>query len=96
MAERLVDVKAGERLVHTFPVTKSERPAEPGDEGFKKKAPEAAANAKVVPNEELESEADLGPCTGGRAAVDPHPRFLSGESRHLWSSADISGPAGSR
>lgn len=55
MPERLVDIKAGERLLHTFPVTTSDRTAEAGDEAFKKKALEAAANAKVVSNEKLET-----------------------------------------
>ena len=50
MPERLVDVKAGERILHTFPVTISDRTAETGNDGFKKKALEAAANAKLVPN----------------------------------------------
>ncbi|MHB8816513.1 MAG: DUF2934 domain-containing protein [Steroidobacteraceae bacterium] len=51
MPERLVDVKTGKGLLHTFPITTSDRT----DEAFKKKALEAAANAKVVPNEELET-----------------------------------------
>jgi hypothetical protein len=51
MPERLVDVKAEERVLHTFPVTVSDGAAE---DAFKNKALEAAANAKVVPNEELE------------------------------------------
>lgn len=55
MPEKLVDVKAGERLLHTFPVRAGDRTAEPREEDFKRKALEAAANAKVVPNEELDS-----------------------------------------
>jgi len=55
MPEKLVDVKAGERLLHTFPVRTGDGTGEPREEDFKKKALEAAANAKVVPNEELES-----------------------------------------
>jgi len=55
MPERLVDVKTGERVVHTFPITVSDRTAEIGAEGFKKKALEAAANAKLVPNREFET-----------------------------------------
>jgi hypothetical protein len=55
MPERLVDVKESERVVHTFPVTISDRDAETGEHGFKKKALEAAANAKLVPNKELET-----------------------------------------
>lgn len=48
MPERLVDVKTGERLLHTFPVTISNRAAESGEEAYKKKALEAAANAALV------------------------------------------------
>ena len=55
MPERLVDIKAGERVLHTFPVTAGDRAAERGEESFKKKALEAAANAKLVPNEDLET-----------------------------------------
>lgn len=54
MPERLVDVETEERVVHTFPVTVSDRAAERSEDAFKNKALEAAANAKVVPNEELE------------------------------------------
>jgi hypothetical protein len=54
MPERLVDVeKQGSRVLHTFPVTVSAPPEEEG--AFKRKALEAAANAKLVPNEELDS-----------------------------------------
>ena len=55
MPERLVDVKTGETVLHTFPVTISDRTAETGEDGFKEKALEAAANAKLVPNKELET-----------------------------------------
>ena len=55
MPKHLVDVKTGERVLHTFPVTISDRTAETGEDGFKKKALEAAANAKLVPNKELET-----------------------------------------
>ena len=54
MPERLVDVKRkGAEVLHTFPVTVS-RPAD-DEEAFKQKALEAAAHAKLVPNEELET-----------------------------------------
>ena len=54
MPERLVDVeKQGAKVLHTFPVTISAPAVE--DEAFKQKALEAAGNAKLVPNEELES-----------------------------------------
>jgi hypothetical protein len=53
MPERLVDVeKQGAKVLHTFPVTIS---APAVEEAFKEKALEAAGNAKLVPNEELES-----------------------------------------
>src|ERR1700729_1786875 len=55
MVERLVDVKTGERVLHTFPVTISDRTAETGEDAFKEKALEAAANAKLVPNKDLET-----------------------------------------
>ncbi len=53
MPERLVDVeRKGAEVLHTFPVAVS-RPAD--EEAFKQKALEAAAHAKLVPNEELTS-----------------------------------------
>jgi hypothetical protein len=56
MPERLVDVeKQGVQVLHTFPVTIKDPAAETDEEAFKRKALEAAANAKLVPNEELES-----------------------------------------
>jgi hypothetical protein len=55
MPERLVDVNAGGRVLHTFPVTTSDRTAEMGEDGYKRKALEAAANAKLVPNRELKT-----------------------------------------
>ncbi len=74
MAERLVEVeKLGHRLLHTFPVTTSASPTE--EEPFKQKALEAAANAKLVPNEELESlEAKIHVDRGGQLTPfgDPH------------------------
>jgi hypothetical protein len=82
MSERLVDVKAGERLLHTFPVTTSGRPAEAGDEGFKKKALEAAANAKVVPNEELGTlSADMHFSRGGPLQPNPDPLGVLAETK---------------
>lgn len=47
MPERLVDAKSGERLLHTFPATASDRTAEAGDEGFKKKL--HACYVSIVP-----------------------------------------------
>lgn len=55
MKERLVDVKKGETVVHTFPVTVGDPVAAKDDEAFKKKALVAAALAKVLPNPELEN-----------------------------------------
>jgi len=49
--ERLIDVKARETTLHTFPVTVSDTNADTGV--FKKKALEAAANAHLLPNQEL-------------------------------------------
>ena len=73
MPERLVDVeKQGSKVLHTFPVTISP-PA--GDEAFKQKALEAAGNAKLVPNEELESlNAKMHVSRSGQLAPygDPH------------------------
>jgi Protein of unknown function (DUF2934) len=58
MTERLVDVeknveKNGRVVLHTFPITIKEPAAETKEEAFKQKALDAAANAKLVPNEEL-------------------------------------------
>jgi hypothetical protein len=56
MPERLVDVeKQGVAVLHTFPVTIKEPATETEEEAFERKALEAAAHAKLVPNEELES-----------------------------------------
>ncbi len=53
MPERLVDVETqASKVLHTFPVTIT---APSVDEAFKEKALEAAANAHLVPNEELGS-----------------------------------------
>lgn len=52
MPERLIDIKARETTLHTFPVTVSDPDADTGV--FKKKALEAAANAQLLPSEALE------------------------------------------
>jgi hypothetical protein len=69
-----VDVeKQGANVLHTFPVTTSARATE--EEPFKQKALEAAANAKLVPNEELESlNAKMHVSRGGQLTPygDPH------------------------
>ena len=55
MPERLVDIeKQGTNVLHTFPVTIKDPAAETAEEAFKRKALEAAAHAKLVPNEELD------------------------------------------
>jgi hypothetical protein len=74
MPERLVDIeKQGAKVLHTFPVTIS-APAE-AEEAFKEKALEAAGNAKLVPNEELDSlNAKMHVSRGGQLTPygDPH------------------------
>src|ERR1700733_1948798 len=74
MPERLVDVeRRGAQLLHTFPVSTSAPPTE--EEPFKQKALEAAANAKLVPNEELETlNARIHTDRGGQLTPfgDPH------------------------
>ena len=69
-----VDVeKQGANVLHTFPVTTSAPATE--EEPFKQKALEAAANAKLVPNEELESlNAKMHVSRGGQLTPygDPH------------------------
>jgi hypothetical protein len=74
MPERLVDVeKQGSQVLHTFPVTITAPAAE--EDAFKEKALEAAGNAKLVPNEELDSlNAKMHISRGGQLAPygDPH------------------------
>jgi hypothetical protein len=75
MPERLVDVeKQGAKVLHTFPITIS-GPAAAAEEAFKQKALDAAANAKLVPNAELESlNAKMHVGRGGQLTPygDPH------------------------
>ena len=74
MPERLVDVeKQGSNVLHTFPITITAPAAE--EDAFKEKALEAAGNAKLVPNEELESlNAKMHVSRGGQLTPygDPH------------------------
>ena len=74
MAERLVDLeRRGAELLHTFPVTAGAPATD--EEAFMQKALEAAANAKLVPNEELESlNAKMHVSRGGQLTPygDPH------------------------
>ena len=83
MPERLVDVKAGERVLHTFPVTISDSTAaETSEDGFKKKALEAAANAKLVPNKELETlSANMHVSRSGPLEPDPDPLGVLAETK---------------
>ena len=82
MAERLVDVKTGERLLHTFPITTGEQTGKTGDDAFKKKALEAAAHAKVVPNEELETlSARMHFDRGGALQPNPDPLGVLAETK---------------
>ena len=82
MPERLVDIKTGERLLHTFPVTTSDQTAQAGDESFKKKALEAAAHAEVVPNEELETlSARMHVSRGGPLQPNPDPLGVLAETK---------------
>jgi hypothetical protein len=73
MPERLVDEKQGPKVLHTFPVTISAPVVE--EEAFKRRRLEAAGNAKLVPNEELESlNAKMHVSRGGQLTPygDPH------------------------
>jgi Protein of unknown function (DUF2934) len=74
MPERLVDVeRKGAEILHTFPVTISDPAKE--EDAFKDKALEAAAHAKLVPNEELEHlQANMHVSRGGQLTPfgDPH------------------------
>ena len=74
MPERLVDVeKQGSNVLHTFPITITAPAAE--EDAFKEKALEAAGNAKLVPNEELDSlNAKMHVSRGGQLTPygDPH------------------------
>ena len=80
MPERLVDVeKQGANVLHTFPVTISP-PA--GEEAFKQKALEAAGNAKLVPNEELESlNAKMHVSRGGQLTPYGDPQGVPTETK---------------
>jgi hypothetical protein len=73
MPERLVDIeKQGSKVLHTFPVTIS---ASADEQAFKEKALEAAGNAKLVPNDELEGlDAKMHVSRGGQLTPfgDPH------------------------
>jgi len=74
MPERLVDVETRDsKVLHTFPVTISAPFA--GEGAFKDKALEAAANAKLTPNEDLGGlTAKMHTSRGGQLTPygDPH------------------------
>ena len=74
MPERLIDVeRKGAEVLHTFPVTASAPATD--EEAFKQKALEAAANAKLVPNDQLENlNAKMHVSRGGQLTPygDPH------------------------
>ena len=86
MPERLVDVKTdvktGGRVLHTFPVTVNDGTAERGEDGFKKKALEAAANAQLVPNNELETlSVDMHITRSGPLEPDSDPLGVLAETK---------------
>ena len=82
MPERLVDVKTGERILHTFSVAISDRAAETSDESHKRKALEAAAHAKLVPTQELETlSAHLHVGRGGPLEPDRDPLGVLAETK---------------
>jgi hypothetical protein len=68
MTERLVDIlDANGRIIHTYPVTLGEG----SDSDFMAKGLEAAANGRLVPNEELASlTVRIHHSRGGRMAPD--------------------------
>jgi hypothetical protein len=80
--ERLIDVKTGGRVLHTFPVRVDDQSASAGEEAFKQKALEAAANAKVVPNAQLKDlSADLHVCRSGPLELYPDPLGVLAETK---------------
>ena len=82
MPERLVDVKTGERVLHTFPITVSEQTAETGEDAYKKKALEAAANAKLLPNKGLRTlSAKMHVSHSGRLEPEPDPLGVLAETK---------------
>ncbi len=81
MSERLVDIKSGARVLHTFPVTISDR-TDQSEDAFKKKALEAAANAELVPVEELATlSAHMHISRSGPLEPDPDPLGVLAETK---------------
>ena len=81
MPERLVDVeKQDSQVLHTFPVTISAPAAE--EDAFKEKALEAAGNARLVPNEELDSlNAKMHVSRSGQLTPYGDPHGVLGETK---------------
>jgi hypothetical protein len=98
MPERLVDVeKQGSKVLHTFPVTISAPAVE--EEAFKEKALEAAGNAKLVPNEELERlNAKMHVSRDGQPTRTEIPMVCWPRPRRAWTRSFASAPicSGSR
>jgi hypothetical protein len=92
MPERLVDVeKQGSKVLHTFPVTISAPALE--EEAFKEKALEAAGNAKLVPNEELESlNAKMHVSRGGQLTHTEIRMVCWPRPRRAWTRSFASAP----
>jgi Protein of unknown function (DUF2934) len=80
MPEQLVDVeRRGASLLHTFPVAID---GAGDEEAFKQKALEAAAHAKLVPNEELNSlDAKIHVSRGGQLTPYGDPLGVLAETK---------------
>jgi hypothetical protein len=82
MPERLVDIQNGARVLHTFPVTISDRSDASGEEAYRKKALEAAANAALVTAKELQSlSAHMHVSRSGALEPSPDPLGVLAETR---------------
>ena len=81
MPERLVDIKHGERVVHTFPVTVKSPTAATNEVAYTDKALMAAAQAEVVPERELGSlRATMHVSRSGPLEPDPDPLGVMAET----------------
>lgn len=100
MKERLIEVRTGESVRHTFPVTINDPIAASDEETFKKKALEAAAHAQLVPDNELKDlSAHMHVSRSG--PLEPHPdplgvmaetpaglnQFVRERANRLWDQA---------
>ena len=83
----MVDVeKQGSKVLHTFPVKISAPAVE--EEAFKAKALEAAGNAKLVPNEELESlNAKMHVSRGGQLTPTEIPTACWRRPKRVWTTS---------